>query len=85
MIEMISLVIVIIAGVLIEYAIFASWRDAVGFLKEEGEKSVFEFLGMLNGEEGLSKYFFPILIFLLCLDFRAFFIADMAFLTFLAE
>lgn len=55
MIEMISLVIVIIAGVLIEYAIFASWRDAVGFLKEEGEKSVFEFLGMLNGEEGLSR------------------------------
>lgn len=43
MIEMISLVIVIIAGVMIEYGIFASWRDADKHLKDEREKSVFEF------------------------------------------
>ncbi len=50
MIEIFSLV---VAGVLVEYAIFASWSMYDRLLKNERGKSVFEFLEMLNGEEGL--------------------------------
>ncbi len=52
---MIVILSLVAAAVVIEYGLYLSWRDTVRLLKEEGEKSVFEFLGMLNGEEGLSR------------------------------
>ena len=41
---MIEIICLVVAGVLIEYVIFVSWRRVYRHLKDEGERNIFEFL-----------------------------------------